>query len=105
MRMSKRNTEDIGSLIQNLRVKNNLSQKQVADRLGIDISLLSKIEHGERQVQSHMLKELSRIFDLDYKSLQIKYLNRRLKAEFGQEPYLNEALKQYLSRENLEYGV
>ena len=103
--MSKNSSGDIGSLIHTLRVKNNMSQKQVADRLGIDISLLSKIEHGERQVQSHMLKELSRIFDLDYKSLQIKYINRRLKAEFGQEPYFNEALKQYLSLENLEYGV
>jgi len=52
-----------------------------------------------------MLKELASIFNLDYKELQIKYLNQRLFSEFGNEPYLFEALKIYLSKEKLEYGI
>ena len=54
--------KDFGRFILNHRIKNKMSQKQVAD-------------------------------------------HRRLKDEFGKEPYLNEALKQYLSKENLEYGI
>lgn len=96
--MSKNSSGDIGSLIHTLRVKNNMSQKQVADRLGIDISLLSKIEHGERQVQSHMLKELSRIFDLDYKSLQIKFLSKKLFNEYNKEPFFKDAIIDCMER-------
>ena len=54
-----------------LRTNAGYSQKKVADKLGIDISLLSKIEHGERHVQSHMLKPLSVLFKLNYKELQM----------------------------------
>ncbi len=73
-----------------------MSQKIVADKLGIDISMLSKIEHGERQLQSHMLKPLSELFDFDYKVLQIQFLNQKIEDEFGNEPYLRESLEIYL---------
>ncbi|MCF8330280.1 MAG: helix-turn-helix domain-containing protein [Crocinitomicaceae bacterium] len=96
--MSKNSSGDIGSLIHTLRVKNNMSQKQVADRLCIDISLLSKIEHGERQVQSHMRKELSEIFDLDYKSLQIKFLSKKLFNEYNKEPFFKDAIIDCMER-------
>ena len=39
----------------------------LSDKLGIDIILLSKIEHGERQVQSHMLKPLTELFVIEFK--------------------------------------
>jgi transcriptional regulator with XRE-family HTH domain len=84
---------DFGAWLQELRTSRNLSQKLVADKLGIDISLLSKIEHGERQLQGHMLKPVAKIFDLDYKSLQIEYLNNRIKSEYGKEPFFNEAIE------------
>ena len=69
----------------------------MADKLGIDISLLSKIENGERQLQSHMLNGLSELFDLDYKEMQIKLLNQRIENEYGNEPFINEALQMYLT--------
>jgi len=56
-----------GSYIHGLRKEKKYSLKIVADKLGIDISMLSKIENGERQLQSHMLSGLSELFDLDYK--------------------------------------
>lgn len=52
-------TKNFGLLINQLRKQNNLSQKTVADRIGIDISMLSKIEHGERQIQSHMIATIA----------------------------------------------
>ena len=45
--------------------------KKVADKLGIEISLLSKFEHGKRQVQGFILKPLSGLIKLSYKDLQI----------------------------------
>ena len=60
---------EFGAFIHALRKEKKYSLKIVADKLGIDISTLSKIENGERQLQSHMLNGLSEVFDLDYKEM------------------------------------
>ncbi len=83
---------DFGEYLHELRTTNGYSQKKVADKLGIDISLLSKIEHGERQVQGHMLKPIADLFKLNYKEIQIQFLNQKIISEYGKEPYFNEAL-------------
>ena len=85
-----------GALINKLRLQHNLSQRIVADRLGIDVSMLSKIEHGERQIQQRMLPTISDLFNLDFKELQIKYLTTKMETEFGREPFLKESLERYL---------
>ena len=84
---------DFGELIHQLRTNKGWSQKKVADKLRIDISLLSKIEHRERQVQGHMLKPLAELFKLDYKEIQIQYLNQKIEDEFGNEPYFLDSIK------------
>ena len=84
---------NFGEYIHQLRKEHRLSLKIVADKLRIDISMLSKIEHGERQVQGHMLKPLADIFELDFKKLQIKYLQQRIEQEYGNEPFFNEAME------------
>jgi transcriptional regulator with XRE-family HTH domain len=83
---------DFGVYLHELRTTRNFSQKKVADKLGIDISLLSKIEHGERQVQGHMLKGLAELFNLNYKDIQIQFLNQKIADEFGDEPFFHEAI-------------
>lgn len=83
---------DFGVYLHELRTARNFSQKKVADKLGIDISLLSKIEHGERQLQGHMLKALSELFKLDYKEIQIQFLNQKIVDSFGDEPFFHEAI-------------
>lgn len=87
---------EFGTYIHSLRKEKKYSLKIVADKLGIDISLLSKIENGERQLQSHMLNGLSELFDLDYKEMQIQLLNQKIENEYGDEPYLKETLEKYL---------
>ena len=91
---------EFGSYIHGLRKEKKYSLKIVADKLGIDISLLSKIENGERQLQSHMLNGLSELFDLDYKEMQIQLLNQKIENEYGNEPFINEALQMYLTNKN-----
>jgi transcriptional regulator with XRE-family HTH domain len=87
---------EFGAFIHGLRKEKKYSLKIVADKLGIDISLLSKIEHGERQLQGRMLAGLADLFELDYRALQIKYLNKRIKSEFGNEPFFIDSLKNYI---------
>ncbi|MFO0414566.1 MAG: helix-turn-helix domain-containing protein [Bacteroidota bacterium] len=84
---------EIGSYLQNLRKERKMSLREVADHVGIDISMLSKIEHGERQLQSHMIAPIADLFEIDYKSIQIQFINQKILQEFGDEPYLNEALQ------------
>ena len=85
--------KSIGNYLQNLRKERNLSLREVADHIGIDISMLSKIEHGERQLQSHMIAPIADLFEIDYKSIQIQFINQKILQGFGDEPYLNEALQ------------
>ena len=87
---------EFGTYIHGLRKEKKYSLKIVADKLGIDISMLSKIENGERQLQSHMLSGLSELFDLDYKEIQIQLLNQRIENDYGDQPYLKETLEKYL---------
>jgi hypothetical protein len=88
----------IGNHLQNLRKERKLSLRKVADHIGIDVSMLSKIEHGERQLQSHMLLPISDLFNIDFKEFQILYLNQKIEQEFGGQPYLKESLKKYLQK-------
>ncbi len=83
----------MGNYLQNLRKERKMSLRDVADHIGIDISMLSKIEHGERQLQTHMVKPIADLFNLKYRELQIQFLNQKIMQEFGDEPFLNEALQ------------
>ncbi len=83
---------DFGEYLHELRTTNGYSQKKVADKLGIDISLLSKIEHGERHVQGHMLKPIADLFKLNYKEIQIQFLNQKIEDEYGDNPYFIETI-------------
>ena len=84
---------EFGTYIHGLRKEKKYSLKTVADKLGIDISMLSKIERGDRQLQSHTLRDLCEIFEIDYKMMQIQLLNQKMNMQFGEEPYFNEAIR------------
>lgn len=87
---------EFGTFIHGLRKKKKYFLIIVSDKLGIDISLLNKIENGERQLQSHMLNGLSELFDLDYKEMQIQWLSQKTNNEYSDEPYFIETLEKYL---------
>lgn len=52
----------IGTKIRQLREEANLTQKQIADYLSVDQSLISKFEKGERSISSDILNQLSVLF-------------------------------------------
>lgn len=56
------NLTNIGIKVKRLREKANLTQKQVADFLSVDQSLISKFEKGERSIHSDALNQLAELF-------------------------------------------
>jgi hypothetical protein len=40
-----------------------------------------------------MVKPIADLFNLKYRELQIQFLNQKIMQEFGDEPFLNEALQ------------
>mgnify|MGYP000010415214 CR=1 FL=1 len=89
-------TIDFGNYFHELRKANNLTLKVVADQLQIDISTLSKIENGDRQINFELLKGISKVFELDYKELQMNFLKQKIHNEYGNQPFFKESLELYL---------
>jgi len=56
---------NIGSKIKILREKSGFTQKNIADYLNVDQSLISKFEAGERPISADMLEKLAALFGLD----------------------------------------
>jgi len=91
---------EFGSYIKAIRESKTIPQRIVAYKLDIDTSTLSKIELGERQVNIEMIKGLAEVLDIDFKSLQIKYISDKLLSEYTGQPFFKEALVQVMK--NLE---
>ncbi len=49
------------------RKKEGLSQKELSKKTGIDISNISKMENGERQIGEVIAKKLAKILKVSYK--------------------------------------
>lgn len=87
---------EIGSYLQNLRKERKMSLREVAEHVGIDVSMLSKIEHGERQIQAYQLSSIAEFLNVDFRQLQIEFLIQRIHLDYGDQPFLKESLKKYL---------
>ena len=63
------NQEKIGKLIENLRKKNNLTQNELANKLGVTYQAVSKWETGKNIPDIGTLKEISNLFNVDINDL------------------------------------
>lgn len=54
--------EDFGNRLKTLRIQNNLTQEQLAHRLGLTKSVISAYETGSRMPSYDILISISRIF-------------------------------------------
>ncbi len=57
--------EKVGKFIKEIRMKNNLTQKEFADKLGVTFQAVSKWENGKNIPDISLLKEISRLFNVD----------------------------------------
>lgn len=63
------NQEKIGNFIKEIRKKNNLTQKDLADKLGVTYQAVSKWENGKNIPDISLLKEISILFNVDINEL------------------------------------
>jgi transcriptional regulator with XRE-family HTH domain len=64
-----------GTYIRDLRVKANLTLKEVATEISVDPSLLAKIERSERQPTNDLIERVATFFKIDSKLLKIEFLS------------------------------
>ena len=59
----------VAVILKNIREKNNLTQDQMAERVGVTRQAVSRWETGETQPNTEMLKVLSREFNVSINTL------------------------------------
>lgn len=59
----------IGIVFRGIRFKHGLTQAEVAKRLGLDQSDVSKIEKGKRSIGKALAKKIEKEFGIDYRRL------------------------------------
>jgi len=73
-----KNIKSLGEHLRNLRECQNLTLKSVAESIGIDTSLLAKIERNERQPTKQIIKLVSVFFNCDEKELLNNFLSDQI---------------------------
>lgn len=82
----------LGDKIRELRIKQNLLLRQVASKLDVDTSIISKMERGERPIKKEQLAILADILKADHVELQTLWLADQLLNVIEGQPMANEAL-------------
>ena len=83
----------LGDKIRELRVKQNLLLRQVASKLEVDTSIISKMERGERPIKQEQIAILADILKADKEELQTLWLADQLYNVIEGQPMADEALK------------
>ncbi|MFY8035857.1 MAG: helix-turn-helix domain-containing protein [Cyclobacteriaceae bacterium] len=99
--MAKITVNTFGEQLRILRDEAKLSLKDVATKIGIDTSLLGKIERNERQPTKEHLKLLADFFRLDEKKLMKEVLSDLFAYKILQEEADLDTLK--VAEKKVEY--
>jgi len=83
----------VGEIIKSKRQKMGLLQSDVAERLGIDAPLLSKIEKGLRQLKREQIPTIAHILKADVDELLTLWLSDQIYAVVKDEKLANEAIQ------------
>ena len=75
-----------GEWLRNQREQRNWPMRRVAAQLDVDVSIISRMETGNRQPQRDYVEKLARIFDQDAGALLVLYLSDRVAYELAVGP-------------------
>jgi transcriptional regulator with XRE-family HTH domain len=67
-----------GEQVREFREEANLSLREVAEKIGIDTSLLGKIERNERHPTKEQIKQVAKYFKLDEKEMMKEHLSDQI---------------------------
>lgn len=76
--MNKNKVATFAEQVRTLREEAQLSLREVAENIGIDTSLLGKIERNERQPTKEQIKQVAKYFKLDEKDMLKEYLSDQI---------------------------
>ena len=74
------NPEKVGKFIKELRKKNNLTQKDLADKYGVTYQAVSKWERGLNLPDISIMMEISKLFNVDISEILNGEKNKNLKS-------------------------
>jgi len=77
--------KSLGEQVRSLREEAKLSLREVGDKIGIDTSLLGKIERNERQPTRQQIKEIAAFYKLDRKDLIKEFLSDQIAYKIIEE--------------------
>jgi len=75
------NQEKVGNLIKKLRKDNNLTQKELADKLNVTFQAVSKWENGKSVPDIAQLRQISKLFSVDISDIldgEVKEKKKRI---------------------------
>lgn len=93
------NQENIGKFIAELRKENNMTQQQLADKLGVTDRAVSNWENGRRLPDISLLKELSEIYDITIDEI---IYGKRIEKEEKIEILEKNMINIYTTRKKIE---
>jgi transcriptional regulator with XRE-family HTH domain len=73
-----KNITTLGEHLRYLRESQNLTLKNVAEKIGIDISLLAKIERNERHTTKQIIKRVAIFFNCNEQELLDSFLSDQI---------------------------
>lgn len=82
-----------GETIRNLRKQRNEPLRIVAAYVGIDSTLLSKIERGERFPSQAQIAKFAEYFDTPFDDLNAQVIADKIVSEYGHYPATLRAIK------------
>lgn len=82
-----------GERIRILRIKQNMLLRQLASKLDVDASIISKIERGNRQLKKEQIPLLAEILKANKEELQTLWLADQMYNVVQGEPLADEAVK------------
>ncbi|HEV2456112.1 MAG TPA: helix-turn-helix transcriptional regulator [Verrucomicrobiae bacterium] len=82
----------LGELFRELREKQGLTLRAVADKARMDLAHLQKIELGDRLPTPEQAARLSRFFKLDETEIQARRIAQKFYHEYAENPAAKEAI-------------
>ncbi len=82
-----------GERIRELRNKQSMLLRQLASKLDLDTSIISKVERGDRQLKKEQIPLLAEILNADKEELLMLWLADQVYSVIEGEPMADEALK------------
>lgn len=83
--MLKSKIATVGEQFRSLRAEAKLSLREVAEKIGIDTSLLGKIERSERRPTKEHIKQVAKYFKIDEKDLLKEFLSDQIAYKILEE--------------------